>query len=117
VHAWAQGIVTDAVPTGKREAITYNPYRAPTFTTRGGTPVTACDFIHFTSGTINGTINLVEAPNYGSIYLPAGKSGDRWMHQDEIAEEGQRLSMELYVPLLEFNQKWSKTRSSVSMTN
>ena len=58
VHAWAQGIVTDAVPTGKREAITYNPYRASTFTTRGGTPVTACDFIHFTTN--DGAIAITE---------------------------------------------------------
>jgi hypothetical protein len=44
-----------------------------------------------TQGLASGTINLVEAPNYGSIYLPAGKPGDRWLHQDEIAKQEQRL--------------------------
>ena len=48
-----------------------------------------------TQGLASGTINLVEAPNYGSIYLPGGKSGARWLHQDEIAEEERRLRVAL----------------------
>ena len=36
-------------------------------------------------------INLVASPRYGDIYVPAGKSsaasGERRLHQDEIAEE------------------------------
>jgi hypothetical protein len=39
----------------------------------------------------SGVINLVESPRYGDLYLPAGKSGERWLHQDEIAKEEQRL--------------------------
>jgi hypothetical protein len=35
----------------------------------------------------------------GDLYLPAeksaGKSGERWLHQDKIAEEEQRLHMAL----------------------
>jgi hypothetical protein len=42
-------------------------------------------------------LNLVES--HGDLYLPAGKSagksGERWLHQDKIAEEEQRLHMAL----------------------
>jgi hypothetical protein len=47
----------------------------------------------------SGVVNLAESPRYGDVYLPAGKStgksGERWLHQDEIAEEEQRLHMAL----------------------
>jgi hypothetical protein len=43
----------------------------------------------------SGVINLVESPRYGDLYLPEERSGQRWLHQDEIAEEEQRLHMAL----------------------
>jgi hypothetical protein len=49
-------------------------------------------------GLASGTINLAETPNYGSIYLVAGKSGAQWLHQDGIAGEERRLRIAL--PLL-----------------
>jgi hypothetical protein len=42
-------------------------------------------------GLASGTISLAETSNYGSIYLVAGKSGARWLHQHEIAEEERHL--------------------------
>jgi hypothetical protein len=49
VHCWAIGTVVEDVPAGVRTAITYNPYRAGTFTRRGdGAPVSACECVHFT---------------------------------------------------------------------
>ena len=45
----------------------------------------------------SGVLNLVESPRYRDLYLPAGKSsgksGERWLHQDEIAEEERRLRL------------------------
>jgi hypothetical protein len=38
-------------------------------------------------GLASGTINLAETPNSGSIYLVAGKSGARWLHQDVMDED------------------------------
>lgn len=50
VHAWAIGtlVSVDTAPdiTG-RDAVTYNPYRAPTFTRVDGTPVLEVDEITF----------------------------------------------------------------------
>jgi hypothetical protein len=49
VHCWAIGTVVDDVPAGVRTPITYNPYRAATFTQRSdGAPESACEFVHFT---------------------------------------------------------------------
>jgi len=43
VHAWVVGEIVNRRPVGKDEisglVVSYNPYRAPTFTTRDGTPV------------------------------------------------------------------------------
>jgi len=50
VHAWAIGqIVEDAPPDLPRTPITYNPYRAGTFTTRIGEPVYGCAYVEFTA--------------------------------------------------------------------
>lgn len=50
VHAWAIGTLTavDTNPsvTGRRQ-VSYNPYRAPTFTDGGGTPVEAAPEVVF----------------------------------------------------------------------
>jgi hypothetical protein len=49
VHCWAIGTIAKAPPPARRTPITYNPYRAPTFTRReDGAPVTRCEFVHFT---------------------------------------------------------------------
>ena len=49
VLCWAIGTIVGDVPAGARTPITYNPYRAATFTRRGdGAPVSACEFVHFT---------------------------------------------------------------------
>lgn len=49
VHCWAIGTLVSAAPEGARTPITYNPYRAATFTRRSdGAPVSACEFVHFT---------------------------------------------------------------------
>lgn len=48
VHAWASGILCDPPPPGPRLEVTYNPYRAPTFTTRDGAPVHAAPLVLFT---------------------------------------------------------------------
>ena len=46
---WAIGTLVSAAPEGARTPITYNPYRAATFTRRSdGAPVSACEFVHFT---------------------------------------------------------------------
>lgn len=50
VHAWALGtlVAVDAKPrVDGLELITYNPYRAPTFTTLAGTPVTEAKEVVF----------------------------------------------------------------------
>jgi len=48
VHAWIVGDITDSVPAGNGRQITFNPYRAPTFTFRdSGEPVTAASHIEF----------------------------------------------------------------------
>lgn len=47
VHAWAVGTLADA-PEGTRNEVTYNPYRAPTFTLRDGTPVRSAACVTFT---------------------------------------------------------------------
>lgn len=48
VHAWATGILIDPPLSGPRVEVTYNPYRAPTFTTRDGAPVHAAGCVAFT---------------------------------------------------------------------
>lgn len=49
VHCWAVGTLASAALEGARTPITYNPYRAGTFTRRhDGGPVNACEFVHFT---------------------------------------------------------------------
>lgn len=48
VHAWATGVLLDDAPSGARCEVTYNPYRAPTFTLRDGTPVHEAACVTFT---------------------------------------------------------------------
>lgn len=50
VHAWATGYLTtlDRI-TGVGTELCYDPYRAATFTTREGKPVTEASFVHFTA--------------------------------------------------------------------
>jgi hypothetical protein len=49
VHAWAIGEIVVSVPPGLTGwEVRYNPYRAASFTTPFNTPVTACDYVHFT---------------------------------------------------------------------
>lgn len=38
-----------------------------------------------------GCLNLGETPTWSAVYLPAGRSGSRWLHQDDIALEESRL--------------------------
>jgi hypothetical protein len=46
VHCWAMGTLVDDAPTGTRTQISYNPYRAGTFTQRSdGASVNACEFV------------------------------------------------------------------------
>ncbi len=49
VHAWAVGtlVAIDSAPSTEGTRITYNPYRAPTFTTSDGTPVHNADTVAF----------------------------------------------------------------------
>jgi hypothetical protein len=50
VHAWAIGqlLAVDTAPDlAGLEPVTYNPFRAPTFTTTEGEPVTAAPLMHF----------------------------------------------------------------------
>lgn len=48
VHAWAIGEIVASQPIGERIAITYNPYRAGTFTERvSGEPVTSAAHVYF----------------------------------------------------------------------
>jgi hypothetical protein len=55
VHAWAMGELVETVPAGRQIPITYNPYRAPTFTTRDEqTPIHSSPFVRFTE--LNGAI-------------------------------------------------------------
>lgn len=50
VHAWAAGELVDTMPSGPRTPITYNPYRAATFTTRQeAIPVHNALFVEFTA--------------------------------------------------------------------
>lgn len=49
VHCWALGTIAGDVPAGVRTPISYNPYRAATFTRRSdGAPVHGCEYVHFT---------------------------------------------------------------------
>jgi hypothetical protein len=49
VHCWAIGTIVGDVPVDARTPITYNPYRAATFTRRSDdAAVNACEFVHFT---------------------------------------------------------------------
>ena len=49
VHAWAEGEPAGGLPPGlAAREVCYSPYRGPSFTTRDGDPVTACQFVHFT---------------------------------------------------------------------
>jgi hypothetical protein len=50
VHAWALGtVIADCPAAAPRTPITYNPFRSASFIERDrGTPVTACDYVHFT---------------------------------------------------------------------
>ena len=51
VHAWGEGTVVASAPDEARVAITYNPYRAATFTRRDeGSAVSHCAAVHFTAG-------------------------------------------------------------------
>jgi hypothetical protein len=49
VHAWAVGAIVDGVPAGLTgEDVTYSPWRAGTFQTRGGDAVRGGRFVEFT---------------------------------------------------------------------
>lgn len=51
VHAWAKGtlVAVDSKPTIEgHPVVTYNPYRAPTFTKGNGSPVHAAEMVAFT---------------------------------------------------------------------
>ena len=47
VHAYAKGTAAEARDPAGMVEVTYNPYRAPTFTTRDGRPVTAAALVVF----------------------------------------------------------------------
>jgi hypothetical protein len=49
VHAYAKGEPAEVLDTSGWAEVTYNPYRAGTFTTRDGTPVLAADYVVFAS--------------------------------------------------------------------
>jgi hypothetical protein len=58
VHGWAMGDLAETVPAGRQVPITYNPSRAPTFTTRDEqTPIHASPFVRFTE--LNGAIAVL----------------------------------------------------------
>lgn len=49
VHAWAIGEIVASQPSGEAVAITYNPYRAATFTQRRtGAAIMSAAVVHFT---------------------------------------------------------------------
>jgi hypothetical protein len=47
VHAWIVGDLLEVAPAGTRVEVTYNPYRAASFTLRDGTPVHAAPCVVF----------------------------------------------------------------------
>ncbi|HEY2474801.1 MAG TPA: hypothetical protein VGI19_08350 [Candidatus Cybelea sp.] len=48
VCAWADGVIAELPRTSTKTPLTYNPYRAATFTTRARAPVERCAYVHFT---------------------------------------------------------------------
>lgn len=48
VHAWATGELVDEAPAQAGIEVTYNPYRAASFTLRDGTPVHDASLVVFT---------------------------------------------------------------------
>lgn len=57
VHAWIVGEIVDAAPSAAATAVSYNPYRATTFTRRdNGAAVTSAAFVKFTES--NGAVAI-----------------------------------------------------------